>query len=115
MKTPQDRMIQLVRWYLSAFHAARNSDIAKKAYNPILGETFVCHWKIPGMDDSGVGTCTVFLKLVLKKLTVIVSTNMRFVGNTFMDNWKGDAPFDIIHTQHIKATRFSGIGMVMSV
>eukprot|EP00105_Crassostrea_gigas_P005452 XP_011419068.1 PREDICTED: oxysterol-binding protein-related protein 9-like isoform X1 [Crassostrea gigas] len=53
MKTPQDRMIQLVRWYLSAFHAARNSDIAKKAYNPILGETFVCHWKIPGMDDSG--------------------------------------------------------------
>lgn len=40
---------------------------------------------------------------------------MRFVGNTFMDNWKGDAPFDIIHTQHIKATRFSGIGMVMSV
>lgn len=59
MKTPQDRMIQLVRWYLSAFHAARNSDIAKKAYNPILGETFVCHWKIPGMDDSGVGTCTV--------------------------------------------------------
>nr|XP_022314763.1 oxysterol-binding protein-related protein 9-like isoform X2 [Crassostrea virginica] len=53
MKTPQDRMIQLVRWYLSAFHAARNSDIAKKAYNPILGETFVCHWKIPGMEDSG--------------------------------------------------------------
>ncbi|XP_061192653.1 oxysterol-binding protein-related protein 9-like [Saccostrea echinata] len=53
MKTPQDRMIQLVRWYLSAFHAARNSDIAKKAYNPILGETFKCHWKIPGMEAEG--------------------------------------------------------------
>lgn len=79
MKTPQDRMIQLVRWYLSAFHAARNSDIAKKAYNPILGETFVCHWKIPGMEDSGVSF--VFLKLVWKRKTVIVLTNVRIVGN----------------------------------
>ncbi|KAK3090477.1 hypothetical protein FSP39_012173 [Pinctada imbricata] len=52
MKTPQDRMIQLVRWYLSAFHAARNSDVAKKAYNPILGETFVCHWNIPDAENN---------------------------------------------------------------
>ncbi|OWF54381.1 Oxysterol-binding protein-related protein 9 [Mizuhopecten yessoensis] len=47
MDTPGERMIQLVRWYLSAFHAGRNSDVAKKPYNPILGETFLCHWNMP--------------------------------------------------------------------
>jgi hypothetical protein len=44
METPKDRMVQLVRWYLSAFHAGRNSEIAKKPYNPILGETLF--WNI---------------------------------------------------------------------
>ncbi|XP_069126896.1 oxysterol-binding protein-related protein 9-like isoform X2 [Argopecten irradians] len=47
MDTPAERMIQLVRWYMSAFHAGRNSDVAKKPYNPILGETFCCHWNMP--------------------------------------------------------------------
>ncbi|XP_060083643.1 oxysterol-binding protein-related protein 9-like isoform X3 [Ylistrum balloti] len=47
MDTPAERMIQLVRWYMSAFHAGRNSDVAKKPYNPILGETFCCHWSMP--------------------------------------------------------------------
>ena len=54
METPKDRMVQLVRWYLSAFHAGRNSEIAKKPYNPILGETFSCFWKLPGNENSGV-------------------------------------------------------------
>lgn len=53
-ETPKDRMVQLVRWYLSAFHAGRNSEIAKKPYNPILGETFTCFWKLPGNEHSGV-------------------------------------------------------------
>lgn len=44
--TPEQRMIQLVRWYLSAFHAGRKSSVAKKPYNPILGEIFLCHWNI---------------------------------------------------------------------
>ncbi|KAL4236704.1 Oxysterol-binding protein-related protein 9 [Mactra antiquata] len=52
MKTPQDRMVQLVRWYMSAFHASRNSDIAKKPYNPILGETFRCYWNVPGYEKT---------------------------------------------------------------
>ncbi|CAG2100377.1 unnamed protein product [Medioppia subpectinata] len=36
--TPQDRMVQVLKWYLSAFHAGRKSSIAKKPYNPVLGE-----------------------------------------------------------------------------
>lgn len=45
---PQERFIQAVKWYLSAFHAGRKSSVAKKPYNPILGETFKCHWDVPG-------------------------------------------------------------------
>lgn len=40
------------RWYLSSFHAGRKSTIAKKPYNPILGETFRCHWNVPGMESG---------------------------------------------------------------
>ncbi|XP_077306369.1 oxysterol-binding protein-related protein 9 isoform X2 [Lithobates pipiens] len=51
-KDPKDRMIQVVRWYLSAFHAGRKGSVAKKPYNPILGEVFQCHWAAPENDDS---------------------------------------------------------------
>ncbi|KAH9523689.1 Oxysterol-binding protein- protein 9 [Bulinus truncatus] len=47
LPTPKERMVQVVRWYLGAFHAGRPSEIAKKPYNPILGETFKCHWQLP--------------------------------------------------------------------
>lgn len=40
-------MVQVVRWYLSAYHAGRKSAVAKKPYNPILGEVFQCYWDIP--------------------------------------------------------------------
>jgi len=49
--TPQDRMVQCMRWYLSAFHAGRPSDVAKKPYNPIIGETFQC-WMDPTSGDA---------------------------------------------------------------
>lgn len=45
--TPRERIIQVLRWYLSSYHAGRKSAVAKKPYNPILGETFKCHWDIP--------------------------------------------------------------------
>lgn len=45
---PRDRIVQVTRWYLSAYHAGRKSSVAKKPYNPILGEVFQCHWDIPG-------------------------------------------------------------------
>lgn len=54
MPTPKDRMVQVLRWYLGAFHAGRPSEIAKKPYNPILGETFKCHWHIPEPCEDNV-------------------------------------------------------------
>jgi len=35
-KDPEQRMIRVLRWYLSSFHAGRKSSVAKKPYNPIL-------------------------------------------------------------------------------
>lgn len=70
-------MIEAVRHYLTSFHTARKvqgsgsqhvlllhspppppspphiqGTIAKKPYNPVLGETFQCYWDLPG-DDRG--------------------------------------------------------------
>uniref|UniRef100_A0A8C9VWF3 Oxysterol-binding protein n=1 Tax=Scleropages formosus TaxID=113540 RepID=A0A8C9VWF3_SCLFO len=49
---PRDRMVQVVKWYLSAFHAGRKGSVAKKPYNPILGEIFLCHWDLPLESDE---------------------------------------------------------------
>lgn len=50
-ETPAERMIQLVKWYLSAFHAGRRSSVAKKPYNPILGEIFRCNWNLTEIEN----------------------------------------------------------------
>ncbi|XP_068620059.1 oxysterol-binding protein-related protein 9 isoform X2 [Battus philenor] len=52
MPSPKERMVQVVRWYLSSYHAGRKSQVAKKPYNPILGEVFRCHWDLDGANDS---------------------------------------------------------------
>uniref|UniRef100_A0A8C8R906 Oxysterol-binding protein n=1 Tax=Pelusios castaneus TaxID=367368 RepID=A0A8C8R906_9SAUR len=51
-KDPKERMVQVVRWYLSAFHAGRKGSVAKKPYNPILGEIFRCHWILPETENE---------------------------------------------------------------
>nr|XP_044995166.1 oxysterol-binding protein-related protein 9 isoform X9 [Jaculus jaculus] len=51
-KDPRDRMVQVVKWYLSAFHAGRKGSVAKKPYNPILGEIFQCHWTLPNDTED---------------------------------------------------------------
>lgn len=55
---PKERMVQVVQWYMSAYHAGRKSTVAKKPYNPIIGEMFKCHWDIPGIpaDSSSLVT-----------------------------------------------------------
>ena len=40
-------MLALLEWYLTSFHVGRQSTIAKKPYNPIIGETFHCSWRVP--------------------------------------------------------------------
>lgn len=44
---PESRMLAVIEWYLTSFHAARQGSVAKKPYNPIIGETFHCSWKVP--------------------------------------------------------------------
>ncbi|XP_047030753.1 oxysterol-binding protein-related protein 9 isoform X1 [Helicoverpa armigera] len=50
--TPRDRMVQVCRWYLSSYHAGRKSQVAKKPYNPILGEVFRCHWDLDAVPGE---------------------------------------------------------------
>ncbi|RXM28812.1 Oxysterol-binding protein-related protein 9 [Acipenser ruthenus] len=49
---PRDRMVQVLKWYLSAFHAGRKGSVAKKPYNPILGEIFLCYWDLPSDNEE---------------------------------------------------------------
>ncbi|KAL8623993.1 hypothetical protein ACOMHN_040619 [Nucella lapillus] len=46
-QNPEKRMILVLEWYLSSFHAGRQADVAKKPFNPIIGETFACSWLVP--------------------------------------------------------------------
>ncbi|XP_036742015.2 oxysterol-binding protein-related protein 10 isoform X2 [Manis pentadactyla] len=45
--TPEDRVICFVEYYLTAFQEGRKGALAKKPYNPIIGETFHCSWEVP--------------------------------------------------------------------
>ncbi|KAF6313246.1 oxysterol binding protein like 10 [Rhinolophus ferrumequinum] len=45
--TPEERAICFVEYYLTAFHEGRKGALAKKPYNPIIGETFHCSWEVP--------------------------------------------------------------------
>uniref|UniRef100_A0A7E4V4K8 Oxysterol-binding protein n=1 Tax=Panagrellus redivivus TaxID=6233 RepID=A0A7E4V4K8_PANRE len=56
MDNPEARIIAVVKYYLSAFYPARKSGVAKKPYNPILGETFRCRWTVPDLENAGKKT-----------------------------------------------------------
>ncbi|XP_076158294.1 oxysterol-binding protein-related protein 10 [Alosa pseudoharengus] len=45
--TAEERMVRFVEYYLTAFHEGRKGAVAKKPYNPVLGETFRCSWAVP--------------------------------------------------------------------
>lgn len=44
--TAQDRMLAVVKWYLTSLHLGLNFQPAKKPLNPKLGETFSCSWRV---------------------------------------------------------------------
>ncbi|XP_014216162.1 oxysterol-binding protein-related protein 9 isoform X2 [Copidosoma floridanum] len=56
MPTPRDRMVQVVKWYVCSFHAGRKSGVAKKPYNPVLGETFRCFWDLTSTSKDASNT-----------------------------------------------------------
>lgn len=64
---PRDRMVQVVKWYLSAFHAGRKGSVAKKPYNPILGEVFFCHWDLPFETEDPAASVSVFVGLKIRR------------------------------------------------
>ncbi|XP_013908276.1 PREDICTED: oxysterol-binding protein-related protein 10 isoform X1 [Thamnophis sirtalis] len=45
--SPEERIISFVEYYLTAFYEGRKGIVAKKPYNPIIGETFHCSWNVP--------------------------------------------------------------------
>lgn len=45
--SPEERMVRFVEYYLTSFHEGRKGAVAKKPYNPVLGETFRCAWDVP--------------------------------------------------------------------
>lgn len=50
--SPEERMVRFVQYYLTSFHEGRKGAIAKKPYNPIIGETFHCSWRVPKRPPS---------------------------------------------------------------
>ena len=50
--SPEDRMVRFVEYYLTSFHEGRKGAIAKKPYNPIIGETFHCSWNVPKRPEA---------------------------------------------------------------
>lgn len=49
---PEERMVRFVEYYLTSFHEGRKGAVAKKPYNPIIGESFHCSWKVPPSQAS---------------------------------------------------------------
>lgn len=52
--TAEDRMMAVLEFYLTSFLAGRKGAVAKKPYNPILGETFHCSWDITDCCSDGL-------------------------------------------------------------
>lgn len=50
--SPEKRMVRFVEYYLTSFHEGRKGAIAKKPYNPIIGETFHCSWQVARGEDT---------------------------------------------------------------
>ncbi|RDD41793.1 Oxysterol-binding protein-related protein 11 [Trichoplax sp. H2] len=50
--TPKERMLYVIEWYLTSFHSGRKGSVAKKPYNPIIGETFHCSWNLNNVQND---------------------------------------------------------------
>ncbi|XP_038652837.1 oxysterol-binding protein-related protein 10-like [Scyliorhinus canicula] len=57
--TAEERIISFVEYYLTAFHEGRKGAVAKKPYNPIIGETFHCSWDVPKDEVRANSTLTI--------------------------------------------------------
>lgn len=53
LPSAEERFVSVVKYYLNSIYPARKSGVAKKPYNPILGEIFRCRWTVPGLPLAG--------------------------------------------------------------
>ncbi|XP_003390235.1 PREDICTED: oxysterol-binding protein-related protein 9-like [Amphimedon queenslandica] len=75
--TPKERIIECTRYFMSSFHAARKGTIAKKPYNPILGEIFRCYFDLPVAD----GEEALSPEQLEERRKVVKSGPVTFAGN----------------------------------
>lgn len=50
--SPEERILRATKWLLTSFHAGRKGSLAKKPYNPIIGEVFHCKWDVDTTSSS---------------------------------------------------------------
>ncbi|KAG8235074.1 hypothetical protein J437_LFUL015318, partial [Ladona fulva] len=62
-------MMAVLEWYLTCFHVARKHSFAKKPYNPVLGETFTCCWKVPYQNKSNHDTKDVIVNFKAEQVS----------------------------------------------
>ncbi|CAF0729050.1 unnamed protein product [Brachionus calyciflorus] len=54
-RTPEDRFISVVQWFLGSFHLIKKQFAnRKKPFNPILGEVFNCSWKVNDETSTNI-------------------------------------------------------------
>ena len=118
-----------MKWYLSSAHGGRKSAVARKPYNPILGEVFRCHWKLPPspekreeVPDIPVPWCTqddlVFISEQVKssfKITSKHNKNSDATANVHMITYAHHSPDSkelieqILHILFYTFLNFEGI------
>uniref|UniRef100_A0A914UNH7 Oxysterol-binding protein n=1 Tax=Plectus sambesii TaxID=2011161 RepID=A0A914UNH7_9BILA len=49
--SPEQRIIHLVKWYLTSFYEGCRDGQVLKPFNPVLGEVFRCTWVVPNPTD----------------------------------------------------------------
>ncbi len=69
--SPRDRMLQMVRSFLAGFLQMRGKEnLAKKPYNPVLGEYFRCVWNLEQSENEEEGGILPGTPLTLMRLSV---------------------------------------------
>lgn len=68
--SPEERMIRFVEYYLTSFHEGRKGAIAKKPYNPIIGETFHCSWRMPKSEVATDGGSNISAHSTSEQITL---------------------------------------------
>ncbi|KAH6600102.1 hypothetical protein BASA50_002561 [Batrachochytrium salamandrivorans] len=77
--SPLERMLRTVRFWYSKDTKWKDNHL-RKPYNPILGEQYICHWKIPQTEttapDTGASTTTAETRAAVDSSVADVSAGL---------------------------------------